>query len=78
MSDNRGKYCKMSENHETYDKMLENRETYWQFPEAALAADWKWGCGGRSPPPGARTKFGSTCATKWKGSRYRPSILRMS
>ena len=19
---------------------------------AALAADWKWGCGGRSPPPG--------------------------
>ena len=22
------------------------------FSEAALAADWKWGCGGRSPPPG--------------------------
>ena len=21
------------------------------FSEAALAADWKWGCGGRSPPP---------------------------
>ena len=32
------------------------------FSEAALAADWKWGCGGRSPPPGARTKFGT-----WKG-----------
>ena len=32
----------------------------WVPPEAALAADWKWGCGGRSPrpPPGARTKFG--------------------
>ena len=29
------------------------------FLEAALAADWKWGCGGRSPPPGARTKFGT-------------------
>ena len=27
------------------------------FSEAALAADWKWGCGGRSPPPAARTKF---------------------
>ena len=50
MSHNREKYCKMSENRETYDKMLENREKYWQFPEAALAADWKWGCGGRSPP----------------------------
>ena len=68
MSDNRTKYCKMSDNCEPYDKMLENRETadkmlesrekYWQFPEAALAADWKWGCGGRSPPSGARTKFG--------------------
>ena len=40
------------------------------FSEAALAADWKWGCGGRSPPPGARTKFGSCvcnpCAAKCK------------
>ena len=22
------------------------------FSEAALVAIWKWGCGGRSPPPG--------------------------
>ena len=28
-------------------------------PEAVLAADWEWKCGGRSPPPGARTKFGN-------------------
>ena len=39
------------------------------FSEAALAADWKWGCGGRSPPPGARTKFGTRlwrpCLDKW-------------
>ena len=33
------------------------------FSEAALAADWKWGCGGRSPLPGARTKFGTGRAT---------------
>ena len=58
MSDNHDKCCKMSDICETYKRMLENRETYLQFPEAALAADWKWGCGGRSPPPGARTKFG--------------------
>ena len=45
------KYCKMSDNRETYDKMLENHNKYWQFAEAALAADRKWGCGGRSPPP---------------------------
>ena len=25
--------------------------TFWVPPEAALAADWKRGCGGRSPPP---------------------------
>ena len=49
MSDHRRTYCKMSEIRETYDKMLETRKTNWQFPEAALAADWKWGCGGRSP-----------------------------
>ena len=52
MSDNRETYCKMSENRKTYDRMLENGAKYWQFPEAALAADWKWGCGERSPPPG--------------------------
>ena len=51
MSDNREKYCKMSDNRETYDKMLEHREKYVQFPEAALAADWTWGCGRLSPPP---------------------------
>ena len=28
-------------------------------PEAALAADWKWGCGGRSPPPGPTPATGS-------------------
>ena len=49
MSDNHDKCCKMSEVRETYDKMLETREKYWQFPEAALAADWKWGCGGVAP-----------------------------
>ena len=53
MSDNHDKCCKMSEIREAYDKMLETREKYWQFPEAALAADWKWGCRGRSPPPGS-------------------------
>ena len=46
MSDNREQYCKMSDNRETYDQMLENREKYWQFPEAALAADWNGGAGG--------------------------------
>ena len=49
MSDNRTNYCKMSENRKTYDNMLENLEKYWQFPEGALATDWKCGCGGRSP-----------------------------
>ena len=43
MLGNRETYYKMSDNRETYDKMLENRDKYWQFPEAALAADWKWG-----------------------------------
>ena len=27
--------------------------TFLDPPEAALAADWKWGCGGHSPPPGS-------------------------
>ena len=43
MSDNCQKYCKMSDNRELYEKKFEHREQYWQFPEAALAADWKWG-----------------------------------
>ena len=33
------------------------------FPEAALAADWKWGCGGRSPPPGQNS---------WRGISFPP------
>ena len=33
------------------------------FSEAALAADWKWGCGGRSPPPGQNS---------WRGISFPP------
>ena len=71
----------MPHNREKYNKTSANREKYLQFLEAALAADWKWGCGGRSPRryafrvPGCRNFGGIRVPRVLRNSSAIPQVL---